>query len=182
MLRKKKENDPWLERIQIMERQKKTMQKRKSFIEKGWDLQYRIEDWYKERRERKERNYREWLKNPTRRGKPIELPTMKELKRIRNRFLKITVVCWLIISMQTVFFLDTIIGSEKNESDEPYIPNPYVKPKRNWKLLIGNAIFISCGLIGFAHVFLAAGIDFAIYRRFGKENGFAMQSNREKTI
>jgi hypothetical protein len=45
-----------------------------------------------------------------------------------------------------------------------------LKGKTDWRLLIGNAIFLSCGLIGFAHIFLAAGIDYAIFKRFGKEN------------
>jgi len=100
------------------------------------------------KRIRYEKRYRRWLEHPTRKGKEIELLDYDTLVKMRNRFLKILLICFIITSLQTIFFLNTM-GD-----------------------IIGGVIYIALALMGFAHLFMTASIDWSIYRRWGNKKSF----------
>lgn len=121
-----------------------------SFIEKARYYADKIEKDIQIRKELREKRYREWLKNPVnKKGKKRNLPSMKDLKKQRNRFWAITCILWAENSIHAIFFLHSMT----------------VNP-------VSNVIFLCCNLIGAAHVLLGAGVDFAIYRRWGVEESF----------
>jgi len=121
-----------------------------SFLEKARYYADKIDKDRQIKREIREKKYRRWLKNPiNKKGKKRYLPPLKDLKKQRNRFWAITFVLWLENTIHVCFFLQSMME------------NP-----------VSNVIFLCCNLIGVAHVFLGAGIDYAIYRRFGAEKSF----------
>jgi hypothetical protein len=101
------------------------------------------------KRIRREKGYRRWLQNPrNRKGKPINLMTYKELRKMRNRFLYILWICFTITSIQTTFLYYTTAD------------------------VIGGGIFLGVSLMGFAHIYMAASVDWSIYRRWGNKKSF----------
>jgi len=143
----KKENDNWSYIIEMRERNRKQNTTR---VQRLRDYSDQIADRHRRKKEWKEIRYREWLKNPTRKGKEIKLLTYEELRKMRNRFLYIAFICWM-IGCSYVFFLWNQIFSSGDIGK------------------ITNATWMCFMLIGFAHIFLAAGIDYAIYRRWGDD-------------
>jgi len=118
------------------------------FIEKARYQADKIVMDRKIKSEGRERRYRKWLEHPTRKGKEIELLDYDTLIKMRNRFLKIMLVCFLCTSVQTVFFLDSMLD------------------------IIGGIVYIALALMGFAHIFMTASIDWSIYRRWGNKKSF----------
>ena len=151
MFEKKEKNyDNWL---YIIKMRKRNYKKNTTFLERMRIKQNEIVDGHRNKKRMKEIQYREWLENPTRRGKPIVLLTYEELRKMRNRFLKITYVCWFIgVAYMFIFWNGMVAGDEMAK--------------------VYNAFWLAVMLIGFAHVFLAGGIDYAIYKRWKDNKSF----------
>ena len=123
--------------------------KRGVFIEKARYYSDKIIRDKEIKKIRREKHYRKWLKDPhNKKGKKIRLLSYKELIKMRKRFLIILLICFSCCSIQTIFLLHSL-------QEE-----------------IGGAIFLGLSLMGFAHMYMTAAIDWSIYRRWGNKKSF----------
>jgi Flp pilus assembly protein TadB len=116
----------------------------KSFVDRAWDLQYRIEDGYKKRKERKIKKRRAKIANSK------WVMDLRSVKRYRKLYAIEAGIAFSIPSLLTVFFYNFLLTT-----------------------LVGSYILVGCGLFAFAHTIMMLCMDYAVYKRTkGKEDWF----------
>ena len=112
-------------------------------IQKAWDLQHNIENWYHTKRTNQKNNYQEFLKNPTR-----PLPGRKSITKARNICLLIVLSMNLVLVFQMFFFYDTVwVG-------------------------IGTTVPLLVFTMSFMIFIFGLIFDYALFKRFGVEYCF----------
>jgi len=116
----------------------------KSFVDRAWDLQYRIEDRYKKRKERKIKKRRAKLANSK------WLMAVHTVKKLRKMYAIEAVIALSIPSLLTIFFFNFL-----------------------YTTLVGGYIIVGCGLFALIHFMMMLNMDYAVYKRTnGKEDWF----------
>jgi hypothetical protein len=134
-----------------------------NIIRKARIIQDKIEYRRSINKQLRDQSYRLFLQDP-----PRCLPPLKKLIRWRLLFIMAGVLCMLVVSIQVMFFYDTLVytpseahlvfnikSMQFENSDEMYIG------------IILEYIPTVCGILLFIFWSFAATFDWAIYRRFG---------------
>lgn len=132
-----------------------------SFIQKGRILQTKIRVNREIKRQIKQHRYKLFLQNPKR-----HLPSYRTLNKWRTRLIVSGVVCLAIISIQGVFFRQTIYWSKPpmvHKYQEEHIPiEMYIKSFLQLLPFINGFLFM-------VFMYLATCFDWVIYRRWGHD-------------
>jgi hypothetical protein len=116
----------------------------KSFVDRAWDLQYRIEDGYKKRKERKIKKRRAKIANSK------WIMNIHSVKRFRKIYAIEALVALSIPSLLIVFFFNFL-----------------------YTTIVGSYILVGCGLFAMVHFMMMLSMDYAVYKRTnGKEDWF----------
>jgi len=135
-------------------------EKDQTFLQRCWRLQHIIEYKQRMKKIKKRQQYEEWLRNPTRRGKPITLPPISLLCKWRNGFFMCFVVSLLVFSAVSMYLL---YYPQQTTAPKYLIPGIIVqkdpvKEFYEWIYLFTVLLFPSF----FAMCFMA---DYSLYRR-----------------